>query len=186
MTREELIDCLERSPIIASFHDAEWEKTLNAPPELLFDLKASLVNVKKRVAAAQNMKKHYFLHIDLAEGIGKDKAGIEYLASLGVEGIISTRGQMIRYAKEVGLLTVQRFFALDTQGLDSINELLVFSNPDLIEIMPGVIGKVIERFAGGTTPVIAGGLIETKAEVTAALTSGAAAVSTGMPELWYL
>ena len=186
MTREELNDCLERSPIIASFHDAEWEKALKAPTELLFDLKASLTNVKKRVLAAQSMKKHYFLHIDLADGIGKDKTGIEYLASLGVEGIISTRGQMIRYAKEVGLLTVQRLFALDTQGLDSINELLGVSAPDLIEIMPGVIGKVIERFSGGAIPVIAGGLIETKAEVTAALASGATAVSTGVPELWYL
>ena len=52
--------------------------------------------------------------------------------------------------------------------------------------MPGVISKVIERFSGGSIPVIAGGLIETKAEVTAALASGAAAVSTGMPELWYI
>ena len=48
------------------------------------------------------------------------------------------------------------------------------------------IGKVIERFSGGSVPVIAGGLIETKAEVTSALASGAAGVSTGMPELWYI
>ncbi len=186
MNREELNDLLERSPVIASFHDQEWEQALSAPPELLFDLRGSLPKIKRRIETAHAGGKYYFLHIDLADGIGKDKTGIEYLASLGVDGIISTRGQMIRYAKDVGLLTVQRFFALDTQGLDSIHELLEFSAPDLIEIMPGIIGKVIERFAGGSTPVIAGGLIETKAEVTAALASGAAAVSTGMPELWYL
>jgi glycerol uptake operon antiterminator len=34
------------------------------------------------------------------------------------------------------------------------------------------------------TPVIAGGLVETKAEVTAALKAGAMAVSTGKPALW--
>ena len=34
--------------------------------------------------------------------------------------------------------------------------------------------------------VIAGGLIETKQEVTNALGQGAAAVSTGKNELWYL
>lgn len=186
MTREQLRDILERSPVIASFHDNEFEKALAAPPEILFDLKASLPKEAERIEKAHKTGKYIFVHIDLADGIGKDKTGIEYLASLGVDGIISTRGQMIRYAKEAGLLTVQRFFALDTQGLDSICELLEVSNPDLIEIMPGVISKVIERFSGGSIPLIAGGLIETKAEVTSVLASGATGVSTGMPELWYI
>ncbi|MBO5105672.1 MAG: glycerol-3-phosphate responsive antiterminator [Clostridia bacterium] len=186
MTKSKLNDCLERSPVIASFHEHEFEKALGAPPEILFDLKASLPKEEERIKKAHVAGKAIFVHIDLADGIGKDKTGIEYLASLGVDGIISTRGQMIKYAREAGLLTVQRFFALDTKGLDSIHELLESSAPDLIEIIPGVISKVIERFSGGSIPVIAGGLIETKAEVTAALASGAAAVSTGMHELWYI
>lgn len=186
MTKSELNDCLERSPVIASFHEHEFEKALTAPPEILFDLRSSLHTVAERIKKAHAAGKTFFVHIDLADGIGKDKTGIEYLATLGVDGIISTRGQMIKFARDAGLLTVQRFFALDTKGLDSIHELLETSAPDLIEIMPGVISKVIERFSGGSIPVIAGGLIETKAEVTSALTSGAAAVSTGMPELWYI
>ena len=57
----------------------------------------------------------------------------------------------------------------------------------MIEIMPGIMPRVIEEIKTKISlPVIAGGLIETKAEVTAALASGAAAVSTGMPELWYI
>ena len=186
MTHSELIDSLERSPVIASFHEREFEQVLSAPPELLFDLKASLTTVKKRIDSAHKAGKHIFTDIVLADGIGKDRTAIEYLAACGVDGIISTRAQLIRFAKDAGLLTVQRFFALDTQGLDSIHELLEVSAPDLIEIMPGVIGKVIERFAGGAIPVIAGGLIETKAEVTEALSNGASAVSTGMKELWYI
>lgn len=35
-------------------------------------------------------------------------------------------------------------------------------------------------------PVIAGGLIQSKAEVTDALNCGAIAVSTGQAQLWYL
>ena len=58
------------------------------------------------------------------------------------------------------------------------------AKPDLIEIMPGVIDKVIRRFACEKTPVIAAGLIETKAEVMGALSCGAVAVSTGKKELW--
>ena len=55
-----------------------------------------------------------------------------------------------------------------------------------MEIMPGVIGKAIQRFSGGRVPVIAGGLIQTKAELTQALACGATAVSTGQQTLWYL
>ena len=127
-----------------------------------------------------------FVQIDLAEGIGRDKTGIEFLAQIGVSGIISTRNQLITAAKDKGLLTVQRFFALDSKGMESIEEMCKNTNPHFMEIMPGVIGKAIRRFSGGHIPVIAGGLIQTKAEVTDALGCGAAAVSTGRSELWYL
>lgn len=50
--------------------------------------------------------------------------------------------------------------------------------------MPGVIPKALSLFSEKGIPVIAGGLIETKAEVTAALSSGAVAVSTGKSNLW--
>ena len=50
--------------------------------------------------------------------------------------------------------------------------------------MPGVIPKALRPFSRQEIPVIAGGLIETKQEVTAALFAGAIAVSTGKKELW--
>ena len=40
--------------------------------------------------------------------------------------------------------------------------MLSATNPDLIEIMPGIASKVIERFVGSGIPVIAGGLIESR------------------------
>ena len=123
---------------------------------------------------------------DLAEGLGKDRAGIQFCAQLGADGIISTRANLIRAARDLGLLTVQRFFALDSQGVDSIQELLDHSCPDLMEIMPGVIGKIIKRFSNAKAPLIAGGLVETKDDVTTALKLGAFAVSTGIEDLWYI
>ena len=103
-----------------------------------------------------------------------------------MDGIISTKAQLIRAAKDLGLLTVQRFFALDSQGMGSVLEMLKNTNPHFMEIMPGVIPKVIARLSKESIPVIAGGLIETKGEITAALGSGATAISTGRPELWEL
>ena len=149
-------------------------------------LSADLLTVAQRVAQAHEKGKLLLVHMDLAEGIGKDRTGIRYLAQCGADGIISTRAQIIRMAKEQNLLTVQRFFALDSKGMESIEDMLRSSSPDLMEIMPGVIAKAITRFSSGNVPVIAGGLIQTKQEVTEALGSGAAAVSTGCEALWYL
>ena len=83
-------------------------------------------------------------------------------------------------------MAVQRFFALDTKGMESIDDMLRTSCPHLMEIMPGVIDKAIRRFSSGSIPVIAGGLVQTKGEVTEALGCGATAVSTGERSLWYL
>jgi glycerol uptake operon antiterminator len=84
------------------------------------------------------------------------------------------------------MIAIHRFFALDSQSVSSIRDMLHSTKPDCIEIMPGIACKVIQEFASGKTPVIAGGLIEEKKELTAALGCGAVAVSTGKKELWYL
>ena len=186
MQFQDMIHCMECNPVIAAVRDDRWEAALASPADVLFYLSAELMSIEKRIIQAHEAGKALFIHLDLAEGIGKDKAGIRYLAQLGADGIISTRAQLIRMARDQGLLTVQRFFALDSQGIDSIDEMLERSAPHMMEIMPGVIGKAIRRFSGGSLPVIAGGLIQTKAEVTEALSCGAAAVSTGNRELWYL
>lgn len=184
MKAEELFDRLERCPVIAAVNEVRFATALNAPVEVIFHLKADLLTVKHRVEQAHAVNKALFVHLDLADGIGKDKTGIDFLARIGADGIISTRSSLIRTAKEQGLLTVQRFFTLDSQGLDSIAEQLAVST--VMEIMPGVIGKTVARFAAGDIPVIAGGLIETKEEVTTALANGAVAVSTGKEALWYV
>ena len=186
MHGKELINRLEISPVIAAIRDSKWQAALASPSEVLFYLEPHLSTVAQRVQQAHDAGKLIFVHLDMAEGIGKDREGVEYLAQVGVDGIISTRSQMIRFAKDLNLITVQRFFLLDSQGLDSIQEMLRSSHPNFIELMPGVIPKIIRRFATGSIPVIAGGLIEEKQEITGALTEGALAVSTGREELWYL
>ena len=185
MNTNDLKDILECNPVIAAFQEV-WDEAIESPAEVLFCLKAKLSDIAENTKKAHSRGKKVFVHIDLAEGIGKDKEGIMFLKQCSVDGIISTKGQPLRIAKDFGLYTVQRFFALDSKGLDVIHDMAVSAMPDMIELMPGVIGKVIKHFSGGQFPVIAGGLIETKQEVTDALKNGAIAVSTGKKELWYL
>ncbi len=182
----ELLSCLECNPVIAAVTDEKWQQALQSPAQVIFDLSANLLTVKEKVHQAHEAGKYVMVHMDLAEGIGRDRSGLRFLAQCGVDGIISTKAQLIRLAKEQGLITVQRFFALDSKGMESIEEMLRNTNPHLMEIMPGVIGKAIRRFRKSGIAVIAGGLIETKQEVTDALGAGATAVSTGRKELWYL
>ncbi len=184
MHLEKFLHCLEQKPVIAAVGDDKWQAALGSSASVLFYLSADVMTVREHVTAAHAAGKAILVHADLAEGIGKDTAGVRYLADCGADGILSTRAVLIRAAKEQGMIAVQRFFALDSKGLDSVEEMLHKTAPHLMEIMPGVIGKAIRRFSVGEIPVIAGGLVETAAEVEKAFANGAAAVSTGAEELW--
>lgn len=180
----QIITCLECNPVVAAVQNEKWQAALESPAQVIFYLSADLLTVKEKIEQAHTAGKYVMVHIDLAEGIGKDRTGIRYLSACGADGIISTKGQLIRLAKEQGMLTVQRFFVLDSKGMESIEDMLRNTNPHLMEIMPGVVAKAICRFAKSGIPVIAGGLIQTKAEVTEVLGAGALAASTGQIELW--
>lgn len=186
MQFEKLLDCLECNPVIAAVQQDGLQAALDSPVQIIFHLGIDLLSVSEVIQKVHDVGKYIFIHLDLAEGIGKDRGGVRYIAQCGADGVISTKAQLIRYAKEQGLCTVQRFFALDSKGMESIEEMVKNTNPHLMEIMPGVICKAIRRFSDGYIPVIAGGLIQTKSEVTDALSCGAAAVSTGQSALWYL
>jgi glycerol uptake operon antiterminator len=57
--------------------------------------------------------------------------------------------------------------------------------PDAIEIMPGILPRIIGHVSRSTTvPVIAGGLVQTTGDVEKILASGAVAISTTRSELW--
>lgn len=186
MNISDMQESLEICPVIAAVHEELFIEALSSPAEIIFLLEGNVMTVGERIQKAHQNQKSIFIHIDLMKGIGKDRCGVEFLAKLKADGIISTRASLIKNARELGLMSVQRYFALDSQGLGSIAEMITTVKPDFIEIMPGVIEKVIRRFACESIPIIAGGLIETKAEVTSALSCGATAVSTGKKNLWYI
>lgn len=83
------------------------------------------------------------------------------------------------------MFTVQHFFIVDSQSVYTTIESAKASKADMIEIMPATVTKVIDRLKKELDmPIVAGGLIETREEIEQALTSGAAAISTGKKEFW--
>lgn len=175
-----------KSMVIAAIRTKkELETALDSETDVIFDLNPDLFSLAENVRKAHEKNKKLYVHIDFASGIGKDKMGIQFVKKMGVDGIISTRVNIIKLAREEGIFTIQRFFIVDSRSVDTTAESLKASKPDMIEIMPGILPKVIadlKEKAG--IPIIAGGLIETKEEVLEALDSGATAVSTGKKELW--
>ena len=173
--------------ISATRSDEEFLRAVASATDVIFDLDPDLMNITAKVKKAHETGKKYLLHVDLAKGLGKDESGIRFLKRIGVDGVISTKVGVIKLAREQGLHTIQRFFIVDSHSIETTVESVRVSKPDMIEIMPGTVCKVIERLKKRIdVPIIAGGLVETEDEVKEIFLSGASAVSTARNELWKL
>lgn len=172
--------------VIAAVKDArEFMQACRSEVQMIFWLSPSILTLDSMIQTAHASGKQIFLHMDLAEGIGKDREGLFYVKKSGADGIISTRVNMIKAAREVGLHTVQRFFMVDSHSVNTALEGIRASKTEMVEVMPGIVTKVIaDLHQKLTIPIIAGGLISSEQEVKAALVSGAYAVSTSSTALW--
>ena len=171
--------------IAAARSDSELLIASKSKVDIIFMLSPNISDIKKQTELVHSRGKKIFIHLDLAEGIGKDEYGIRFAKEQGVDGIISTRTNIIKMAKKEGLFTVQRFFLVDSQSVAITIESAKNSKADMIKIMPGTISKIINRLKEELkTPIVAGGLIETKEEIKEAISCGATAISTGKQEFW--
>ncbi len=172
--------------IIAAVRSAkELSEAVRSNVWIVFMLAPNIEDIKAQAELVHKAGKKLFIHIDLAEGIGKDEYGIRFSKTCGVDGIISTRTNIIKLAKKEKMFTVQRFFVVDSQSVYTTIESAKASKADMIEIMPATVTKVIDRLKKELDmPIVAGGLIETREEIEQALNSGAAAISTGKKEFW--
>lgn len=153
--------------------------------DTVFLLSTNIIELASKVDEIHGYGKEVFVHADFADGIGKDRYGMEFIRETGADGVISTRASVIKAARDIGLKTVQRIFIVDSQSIETAVDSTRSSKPDMIEIMPGVVPKVISGMKARTDiPIIAGGLVSDAHEVRAAIEAGAIAVSTSSTELW--
>lgn len=175
-----------KAKIIAAVkNNDELLLALKSDIDLIFMLAPNIADINSQANAVHKAGKKLFIHIDLAEGIGKDEYGIRFAKEQGVDGIISTRTNIIKLSKKLGMYTVQRFFMVDSHSVETAVESAKSSKADMIEIMPGTLSKVVKRLKKELEmPIVAGGLVETESEIKDVLLSGATAVSTGKKEFW--
>ncbi|TYP73222.1 glycerol-3-phosphate responsive antiterminator [Paenibacillus methanolicus] len=127
-----------------------------------------------------------FLHLEKIGGLSTDYHGLDYLAkTIKPAGIITTKTSVVRTAKKMGLITIQRFFLVDSEGLDNIAKSLSQTEPDIVELMPARIPEMIGHVKSFTDlPIITGGLLYETAHAQQCLSHGATAISASKPELW--
>ncbi|MBR1560796.1 MAG: glycerol-3-phosphate responsive antiterminator [Clostridia bacterium] len=182
-----LLKRLEKRPVIASVRDPEENRrAIESPVAAIFLISTSIFELEAMVSAGREAGKAVFLHIDLAEGLGRDDAAVRWcVEKLGVDGVISTRPSLLKAASELGVLTIQRLFLVDSASFANGKRLLRNTPPDFAEVLPAIAPKSIRRMCEALDkPVIAGGLISEAREIALAMQAGARAVSTGEASLW--
>lgn len=188
MTQKSLYDCLHDYPIIAAVKNEEsLRKSLESESKIIFVLFGNINNIEKIVSVLKEHDKIVFVHADLIDGLASREISVDFLKNhTKLDGIISTKTPLIKYAKQIGLFTVMRFFMIDSRAMESTRHAEIRQNADLIEVLPGLMPKIIRQVANSTkTPIIAGGLINDKDDVVTALSSGAVAISSTNNKVWF-
>lgn len=189
MEKEEFLSELKSYPIIAAVKDDEGvKKCLETDCKVVFVLFGNVMTICDIVSTLKQSGRCVFVHMDLIEGLSSKEISVDFLAeSTKTDGIISTRQAMLRRAKQKGLLTIQRFFLLDSMAINNIQRQISAGFVDVIEVLPALMPKIIKKIeASVQVPIVAGGLISDKEDVTTALEAGATSISSTNPSVWVI
>jgi glycerol uptake operon antiterminator len=177
-------------PIIPAVRDIKnLEKAMKINEAvLIFLLTGSIFDLKSAMDLAHDYDKILMVNIDLVKGIAHDKEGVRYLAENNLcDGVISTKGYLIKEAAKNDLMTIQRVFMLDSASLVSAEKSFNSRNVDAVEILPGLAAPYFiesQNDSKHNYPVIAGGLVKNKSEVDKLKKEKVFAVSTSNHQLW--
>lgn len=190
---QEFYEAVEANPVIAAVkNDAGLQAAVEMEEiQMIFVLYGDVCTIPAILERIKAVGKKAMVHIDLIAGLSAKEISVEFIArQTRADGIITTKPALVRRAKELGIFAVLRFFVIDSLALKNIENLEMqcgTSRPDFIEVLPGVMPKVLGRIAKvSRIPMIAGGLITEKEDVIAALSAGAIAVSSTNQDVWKL
>ena len=182
-------EILEDCPVIASIKDEEGlKKSLELDSQIIFLLFGDICTVERYVDMAKGAGKTVFVHMDLIVGLSNKEISVNFIKEhTKADGIISTKPQLIRRAKELGLYAILRMFVIDSMALANVTKQCATMPPDAFEILPGVMPKIIRELHNTISiPIIAGGLIADKEDVMNALEAGALAISSTNQKVWLM
>ena len=180
---------LEDCPVIAAVKDREGlEHCFSSESSIIFILYGDILTISEIVDQVKEHGKLAMVHVDLISGLSAKEVSVDFIKKhTKADGIITTKPMLIKRAKELELYTILRFFVIDSMAYDNIKKQCQNVKPDCIEILPGIMPKVIKKIGKAQDiPVIAGGLISDKEDIMQALDAGAVSISTTNPAVWFM
>lgn len=183
------IEIFQQFPIIAAVRDDEnLEKALLSDVSIIFILYGDIMTLPGIVAKIKEGGKYAIVHLDFIGGLSNHESVLAYVKIVcKADGIVTTKRNLIVPAKKQGLFSIIRFFSTDHMSIENICNQVQSVRPDIVEVMPALVTRIIEELNERIDiPIITGGLLTTKKEVIAALAAGAMCVSATNENIWRL
>lgn len=180
------IDLVETSPVIAAVKDDKGlRRCFDTECQVVFILYGNICSIGGIVHQIKSHGKIAIVHADLASGLSSKEIAIDFIRqNTEADGIISTKPMLVKRAMELELIGVQRTFIIDSMAMSTTKKQIDAFRPDLVEVMPGIMPRVLKEIKSYTDiPIIAGGLISDKKDIMAAFSAGADAISTTKEDL---
>lgn len=185
--KQQLYDVLTENPIIMAIKDDEGFRACLKFQEarIVFVLYGEVSTIAGITGRLREAGKMVIVHMDLIAGLSTREEAVDFIAKYTkADGVISTRLEQIKRGKQLGLSTIYRIFVIDSKALSNLNR-HIGDYADIVEILPGLMPKIISRMKRELgVPIIAGGLIADKEDVIQALNAGAVAISTTNEDVW--
>ncbi len=182
-------EALDDSPVIAAVKDdAGLERCLECESHIVFVLYGDICSIAAIVDKIKGAGKLAVVHLDLINGLASKEIAVDFIRQYTrADGVITTRPALIRRAKELGLLAILRMFVIDSMAYENLEKQVKAARPDVIEILPALMPKVVSRICSmSQIPVIAGGLVSEKEDIMSLLHAGVVSVSTTNKEIWFI
>ena len=181
-----MLQLFEDNPVIPAVKDYDdIEPAIANQSQIVFTLFGDVSDIMMIVKRLKDAGKTVFVNIDLVDGFASKNSVLKFMKEYTeADGIISSKGSMVRAAREIGFCAIHRFFVLDSASYRSMTKQLEISKADFINVVPGW-SKVIEwTVKEHKKPVIAAGLVCDKKSVFESLNAGAIAISSTNHDVW--
>lgn len=189
-SRGELRSVLQQFPLIPAMRsEANLEQAAASPSRIIYLMNASLANLDASMNVLHRTGKEVIVNLDLCSGLARDTEAVNYLASSGAAGVISTHSDVLAAAASRGLYAIQRTFMIDSESVNSTIRSLKRFLPDALELLPAPVAPKILPALRGKYPqvcAIGGGLVSSLQEADGLIQQGLDAVSVSNPDLWSL
>lgn len=184
---QRLYDIFADCPVVPAVKDEkELAEVMLSELPVVFVLYGDICSIGGIVEQLKKAGKLVVVHADLIQGLSPKEVAVDFLNNnTKADGIISTKTAMCARARQLGMLSIYRIFVLDSKAIESAKKQVHGLEADMVEILPGVMPKIIKKMCGiFKCPVIAGGLIQDKEDVMQALDAGAISISTTNQDVW--